>query len=84
MPRASSSDGARRDERRPMRLVPCLGCGGLFPDGDGPTHRHMESSRGCWAAFGELSAREYGDLCSAWAAWATHQASVRLWLPTPG
>jgi len=41
--------------------VQCLGCGGWFPDIDGPTHRYMESSPGCWAAFGQILAREYSD-----------------------
>lgn len=41
--------------------VPCVGCGALFPEGDGPVHRYMDSSPGCWAAFGEVLAREYGD-----------------------
>ena len=39
----------------------CPSCGGLFPDIDGPTHRYMVSSPGCWAAFGEVLQREYGD-----------------------
>jgi hypothetical protein len=26
---------------------------------DGPVHRYMESSPGCWAKYGELLAREY-------------------------
>lgn len=39
----------------------CVGCGALFPDTDGPTHRYMESSPGCWACFGEVLAREYSD-----------------------
>ena len=43
------------------RLVPCVACGGLFAGGKGPTHRYMESSPGCWAAYGEVLAREYGD-----------------------
>jgi Family of unknown function (DUF5946) len=42
-------------------LVRCFACGGLFPAGDGPTHRYMESSPGCWAAYGEVLAREYSD-----------------------
>ncbi|MGB3541789.1 DUF5946 family protein [Rubrivirga sp.] len=42
-------------------LVPCPGCGGLFPDGTGPVHRYLESSPGCWAAYGEVLAREYGS-----------------------
>jgi len=46
---------------RKMKLVPCIGCGGLFPDIEGPTHRYMESSAGCWAAYGEVLAREYSS-----------------------
>jgi len=45
-----------------MSLIACVGCGGLFPKTDGPTHRYMESSPGCWAYFGEVLAREYSDL----------------------
>ena len=39
----------------------CVGCGGLFPAIDGPRHRYMESSPGCWQAYGEVLAREYSD-----------------------
>jgi len=28
---------------------------------DGPAHAYMLSSPGCWAAYGELLAREYSD-----------------------
>ncbi len=45
-----------------MSLTDCSGCGGRFPDVEGPTHRYMESSPGCWACFGEVLAREYSDL----------------------
>lgn len=44
-----------------MRAEKCMGCGGQFPKIDGPVHRYMESSPGCWAAFGEVLAREYSD-----------------------
>jgi len=44
-----------------MSSVTCPGCGAAFADIDGPTHRYMESSPGCWAAYGEVLAREYGD-----------------------
>jgi uncharacterized protein DUF5946 len=44
-----------------LNLDPCIGCGGLFPKMEGPTHRYMESSPGCWAAYGEVLAREYSD-----------------------
>ena len=39
----------------------CFGCGGGFPEMDGPTHPYMLSSAGCWAAYGELLALEYED-----------------------
>jgi hypothetical protein len=42
-------------------FVPCIGCGGLVPSVEGPTHRYMESSPGCWAIYGEVLAREYSD-----------------------
>lgn len=42
-------------------LAPCPGCGGHFPDVAGPAHPYMESSPGCWAAFGAVLARAYGD-----------------------
>jgi len=43
------------------KLVPCVGCAGLFPEMEGPTHRYMESTPGCWACYGEVLAREYSD-----------------------
>lgn len=51
------------------RLIPmgdrahirCIGCGGLVPDVEGPTHRYLESSPGCWRVYGEVLAREYSD-----------------------
>jgi hypothetical protein len=42
-------------------MTPCSGCGALFPSIEGPTHRYLESSPGCWAAYGEVLAREYSD-----------------------
>lgn len=44
------------------KFVPCLGCGGLFPDIEGPTHPYLESSPGCAAACGELFACHYQDM----------------------
>ncbi len=44
-----------------MNLIPCPGCEELFPDIEGPTHRYMESSPGCWAAYGKVLAREYSN-----------------------
>jgi len=48
-----------------MTLLPCIGCGAMFPASDGAVHRYMESSPGCWAAFGEVLAREYSDAAYA-------------------
>lgn len=55
-----------------MRFVPCFACGGEFPDSDGPTHRYMESSPGCWATYGEVLAREYSDA----ECWSVHPVTV--------
>ncbi|MEP9360880.1 DUF5946 family protein [Sphingomonas sp. KR3-1] len=44
-----------------MSETACCGCGGRFPDIAGPTHPYMLSSPGCWAAYGEVLAREYAD-----------------------
>jgi hypothetical protein len=40
---------------------PCYGCGALVPISDGPTHRYIGASPGCWAVFGEVLAREYEE-----------------------
>lgn len=55
-----------------MNKVKCQGCGGLFPDVAGPTHRYMESCPGCWTVYGEVLAREYSDP----AYFAVHRLSV--------
>jgi hypothetical protein len=36
--------------------VACIGCGALVPDIDGPTHRYIGASPGCWAIYTELGA----------------------------
>jgi len=37
-------------------LEVCVGCGALFPALlGGAKHRYMDSSAGCWAAFGSLN-----------------------------
>jgi hypothetical protein len=40
----------------------CPGCGLELPDRDGPTHAYIGASPACWALYGELLAREYGEL----------------------
>lgn len=32
----------------------CVGCGGVFAAMDGPIHRYMTSSPGCWLRYGEV------------------------------
>ncbi len=44
-----------------QQLVRCVGCGALVPDIDGPTHPYIGASPGCWQAYGELLARDYGE-----------------------
>ena len=44
-----------------MTKSPCFSCKGLYPDIEGPVHRYMSSSAGCWAIYGEILAREYSD-----------------------
>jgi len=42
-------------------LEPCIGCGALVPRSDGPTHPYIGASPGCWAVFGEVLAKQYGE-----------------------
>lgn len=44
---------------RQMDVIPCVGCGALVPDSDGPTHAYVGASPGCWAVFGEVLAGRY-------------------------
>ncbi len=44
-----------------IRTCKCFSCGGLFPDIEGPVHRYMASSPGCWSVYGQVLAREYSD-----------------------
>ena len=44
------------------KCIPCIGCGALVPDIDGPTFRYPDAaSPGCWAVYGEILAKEYGE-----------------------
>ena len=45
---------------KPM-IVLCPDCGALTPDVDGPTHPYVGASVGCWAMYGEVLAKEYGE-----------------------
>ncbi|MFC2167451.1 DUF5946 family protein [Acidobacteriota bacterium] len=37
----------------------CMWCKGKFPRFEGPTHKYIESTPGCWHIFGLVLAREY-------------------------
>ncbi len=39
----------------------CPDCRTDFPETDGPVHEYLGGSAGCWKAYGEVLAREYGD-----------------------
>jgi hypothetical protein len=39
----------------------CPGCGLGLPDGGGPTHPYIGATAACWALYGELLSREFGD-----------------------
>jgi len=43
------------------KLIKCIGCGAQVPDIEGPTHRYLGTSPGCWKIFGDILAKEYGD-----------------------
>jgi len=49
-----------------------MGCGGLFPEMEGPTHRYMTSVPGCWDAFGNVVGREF----SGWWVGEVHRLVV--------
>jgi hypothetical protein len=38
------------------RTTACVGCGALVPNIDGPTHRYIDASPGCWAIYTEFAA----------------------------
>lgn len=40
----------------------CYGCGAEVSAAPGPTHRYIGAAPGCWAIFGEVLARDYGEL----------------------
>ncbi len=39
----------------------CPGCGALLPAEAGPTHPYIRAWPACWARYGEVLAREFGD-----------------------
>ncbi len=53
-------------------MLECFSCKGIYPDIDGPTHRYMESSPGCWQMYSEILSREYSDQSY----WKSHRLTV--------
>lgn len=45
----------------PGKQTRCRGCRALVPVSDGPTDPYFGASPGCWAIYGEVLAREYGE-----------------------
>ena len=39
----------------------CVGCGAVVAKADGPTHRYLGTSPGCWSIYGNILAKEYSD-----------------------
>ena len=48
------------DQNLSMRR--CIGCNATVSDIVGPTHAYMGASPGCWKIYGDVLAREYGEL----------------------
>ncbi len=44
-----------------QQRIRCVGCGALVPDIDGPTHRYIGASPGCWQIHGEVQAKVYQE-----------------------
>jgi Family of unknown function (DUF5946) len=57
-------------------LEPCPGCGALFHAIDGPTHRYVGASAGCWEVFGRVQASHYEGLGSS----LTHRLTVDTYM----
>jgi hypothetical protein len=41
--------------------ISCIGCGARVPATDGPTHKYLGTSPGCWQIFGDVLAKEFGN-----------------------
>lgn len=39
----------------------CPGCGVVLDEFDGPTHPYIGASAACWAVYGDVLGREYGE-----------------------
>jgi hypothetical protein len=57
-------------------LIACIGCGALVPDIEGPTHRYIGASPGCWQIYSEMRARGYGGESERHVPWTVHRLVV--------
>lgn len=44
-----------------VESAPCPGCGAAVPLVEGPTHPYIGAPAGCWAAYMEVIARDFGE-----------------------
>jgi hypothetical protein len=44
-----------------MNIEICPFCGIQTEKIDGPTHKYLESTPGCWDVYGEVLSKEYSD-----------------------
>jgi hypothetical protein len=58
--------------REPMTAAPCPGCGVVLEDPGNVAPPHAGSSPGCWAVYGDVLAREYGE----WSYPAIHRLTL--------
>jgi hypothetical protein len=57
---------------RPAAASPCPGCGAVIPDPGNVAPPHDGTSPGCWALYGDILAREYGE----WSYPAIHRLTL--------
>ncbi len=53
-------NGMRETEVRRAQSA-CPGCGVVLDEFDGPTHPYIGASPACWAVYGDVLGREYGE-----------------------
>jgi Family of unknown function (DUF5946) len=58
--------------QKTIPIETCWGCGAVVPTTVLPAHRYLGASSGCWAIYGTVLAREYGE----WQMPAVHRLTV--------
>ena len=46
-------------ESEKVKLIRCFSCRATVPDIEGPIHKYMDSSPGCWKLYTDILAKEY-------------------------